>query len=138
MDYKFLSRKCHKESSTTSCCRIFNSFYYGNQSIWNTNLQGQPNKPKHNPKYFTHFKLAPNNLIMLTWHNNQQQSPYLVNFTLSPQPLCLSLPKIQQRLYTAALPSHTTLLSLSQHFHYSPSNSFLQFQLVSCCYVNDG
>ena len=137
MDYNFLSRKCHKESSTTSCCRIFNSFYYGNQSIWNTNLQGQPNEPKHNPIHFAHFNLAPNNLITLTLHDNQQQSPHLVNFTLSPLPIRLSLPKVQQRLCTAALPSYTTLLSLSQHFLYSPSNSFLQFQLVCCCYVND-
>jgi hypothetical protein len=68
--YNFLSRNCRNESSITSCYRIFNSFCYGNQSIWNTNLQGQPNKLKHNPNHFAHFSLAPNNLITLTLHDN--------------------------------------------------------------------
>ena len=57
--------------------------------------------------------------------------------TLSPLTILLPLAKVQQRLCTVALPSHTTLLSLSQHFLYSPSNSFLQFQMVYCCYVKE-
>ena len=59
-----------------------------------------------------------------TFHDDQQSSPHLVNFTLSPLPICLSLPKVQQRLCTAALPRYATLLSLCQHFLHSPSNSF--------------
>ena len=59
------------------------------------------------------------------------------DFTFPPLPICLPLPKVQNRLRTAALPSYTTLLSLSRHFLYSPSNSFQQFQLDYCCYGND-
>jgi len=68
--HKLIPKNYHKESLITFRYRIFHSFYYGNISIWNTNLQGQPNEPKHNPNHFTHFNLAPNNLITPVRHDN--------------------------------------------------------------------
>jgi hypothetical protein len=54
-------------------------------------------------------------------------------FSTSTHP---SLPKVRKRMCTAAFPVYTTLLHLGQQILYSPSNSFLLFQLNGCCYVN--
>jgi len=109
---------------------------FPNLSIWNTKFQKQPNEPntilllrtlQSGTKQLNH--------AYLVW--KLAVKPTSCKFYPFSTPHSLLLPKVQQKPFTAALPSNITFLSLSQHFLYSPSNSFLQFQLVCCCYADD-
>ena len=67
--HKLLPKNYHKESLITSRCHIFLSFYFPTNQFGIRNYkitQMNLNITYH----FTHFNLAPNNLIMLTCHDN--------------------------------------------------------------------
>jgi hypothetical protein len=108
-----------------------------NPSIWNTKLITHTNETTYNPDHFVHLRFGTNRLNPAYLARKLVVQPTSCKFTLPPFPIRLSLLMVQQRLCIVALPSYTTLLSLSQYFLYSPSSSFLQFQLVYCSYVSD-
>jgi hypothetical protein len=56
----------HDDTLHTSKAAVYLFLLLPNQSIWNTNLQGQSYEPKHNPNYFALLNLTPNNLILPT------------------------------------------------------------------------
>jgi hypothetical protein len=119
MDCNILSRNCHKESSITSRCSIFSSFYYPTNQFGLRNYKGN--------------QMNPNITLIISLTKIWHQTTYLAT-QLAVQPTSciftcsLPLPKVPQRLRTAALPSCITLLNLSRYFFFSPGNSFLQFQ----------
>jgi hypothetical protein len=68
-DYNFLSRNCHKEAWSPPAALHFIPSITQPINL-EYKLIKHPNETKCNPNHFTHFNLAPNNLITLTWHRN--------------------------------------------------------------------
>ena len=127
-----------KESPITSHNYMFSSFYYRGQSIWKTVWKGQPNGTKGTHEQYVHLNLAPNNLITLTLRDNSQhQSPHFVVLLFHHFQHVCSQRRFKIESSYRRFTSYTTFSQPKSALLFSPSNSFLQFQLVCCWYAND-
>ena len=127
------AKHCHRESLITPLAAAYSFYFLTNQFKFRISIKS----PKFILKqlyHFIHYNLAPINLITLTCMVICSLAHIIHILQFFHFSTHLPLPKVQRRLLPPLYLSADSS-QLSQHFLYSPSNSFLQFQLLCCCYV---